>query len=195
MNYFAEFEIKYKAKLGKRFNTFYKALELLSCKKQPFTILETGSIREEANWVGDGCSTIIFNDFLSYFRGICISIDIDLNNSILAEKLCERVRPFNGDSVDFIYNLNKYLQFDIEIDLLYLDSFDLDKNIENISHLSALHAFKELAVSLKYLRKDSLVLIDDNLSETIQKGLYCKDLLKNIGAELVLEEYQSLWRL
>ena len=76
--------------------------------------------------------------------------------------------------------------------MLYLDSRDL---CEKNPHPSALHHLNELAVSLKNLKKGSLVLTDDNISKECQKGLYCRELLENIGAKIILDEYQTLWQI
>ncbi len=185
-----DFKIRYKDKLCKRFNTFYKAFEMLSEKNNySYRIVETGCIREENNWVGDGCSTFLFDNFAQKFNCEVISVDNDKTHCELAKKLTKNVNAYCEDSVKLLYNL-----YEIKngIDLLYLDSRDL---CEKNPHPSALHHLNELAVSLKNLKKGSLVLTDDNISKECQKGLYCRELLENIGAKIILDEYQTLWQI
>ena len=76
---------------------------------------------------------------------------------------------------------------------LYLDSFDL---IAEDPHPSQQHHLKELCAVNKNLREGSLVVVDDHFTGLgIGKGMYVKDFMADIGAELLFEEYQIGWRI
>ena len=91
------------------------------------------------------------------------------------------------DSVEFLY---KYKPNE-DIDLLYLDSYDLDwKNPTP----SALHHMKELCAIIPQLKKGCIILIDDN-NNNIGKGQFVSNFLDNIGAKLLFSEYQIAYEL
>ena len=65
-NFIDNFDQKYGCKLGKRKDTFKQIFEILEAKQKDFyVIVETGCIRIQNNWEGDGYCTILFDDFVN----------------------------------------------------------------------------------------------------------------------------------
>lgn len=181
----------YLDRLGKRaeaFTTIFTLLQENFESEGPLTIVETGCVRDLSNWEGDGNSTILFNLFAVETGSIFYSIDNNPGHCDLAGRTCPTARVLCGDSVAMLYQLRSSVEV---VDLLYLDSFDLDwKN----PHPSALHHLKELCAAAPLLKAGSLVFVDDN-SNGIGKGMYVSDFLSNIGAEKVFEGYQVGFRM
>ena len=130
-------------------DTLSLALELLD--EKPARILETGSSAWGAN------SSMLFDLYVSNFGGSFNSVDIRIGPAINLSKKCSNLSNFwCDDSANWLSNLvNKSFG---EINLVYLDSWDLDpkKPIQ-----SALHGLNEFLTLLPLLKKGCLVLIDD----------------------------------
>ena len=87
-------------------------------------LVETGMIRGTApmNWRGEGCSTILFRDFVQANKGMVWSVDNDPEVVTRARGLLKggyQVDLVESDSVEFLE------EFSHEIDGLYLDSGDV----------------------------------------------------------------------
>jgi hypothetical protein len=87
------------------------------------------------------------------------------------------------------------------LDLLYLDSFDLD--VQN-PHPSSLHHIFELTAIKASLKKGAMVVVDDNIwctnqttneSKIVGKGDYVDQYFKMLGIEKIYEGYQWVWKL
>ena len=83
-----------------------------------------------------------------------------------------------------------------KIDFLYLDSYDIERDNP---HPSQLHHVKELCAVIRHLRKGSIICVDDHdaffTGGKIGKGNYVKEFMEAIGAELLYEGYQIVWKL
>lgn len=86
------------------------------------------------------------------------------------------------DSVKFLHGF----ETPEEIDLLYLDSFDLEW--EN-PHPSSLHHLKELTAVYSKLKPGCLIVVDDNQSG-LGKGQYIVDFLNNVNDKKYFDDYQ-----
>jgi hypothetical protein len=139
----------------------------------------------------DGASTFIFDLFVNSYNGCVLSVDINKKNVKDAKEIVSnKTKIFQMDSVKFLWNLPK----NYSIDLLYLDSFDLE--LDN-PHPSSLHHLKELCAVIKNL-KNTIIVIDDHKvssNQKISKGAYVKDFMLQIGAKLLFENYQIGFRL
>jgi hypothetical protein len=149
-------------------------------------IIETGCTRVKDNFM-DGNSTFMFDHFVNFYDGKVTSIDINPYNC----KICNDITSNSttvicDDSVHAIHNIPPESD-DLPIDLVYLDSFDLD---QNNPHPSAMHHLKELTALLPKLRTETLIVIDDHASEDIGKGKYISDFFQNIGITRFINEYQ-----
>ena len=176
--------------------------ELLEQKKDKnFTILETGCMRADHGQLAlgdDGASTYIFDDFINFYDGEVISVDIKQENVNHAQAMVsERTTVYCDDSVSFLHNLSSKTK----LDLLYLDSYDFDP--ENPIP-SQLHHMKELCAAQKNLKKGTIVMVDDHantpnfdwFTATAKGGKagFVENYIKNIDAELLHDGYQIVWR-
>ena len=177
--------------------------ELLDQKKvKDFFIVETGCMRADHGQLAlgdDGASTYIFDDFINYYDGEVASVDINPDNVAHAQKMVsERTTVYCSDSVEFLWNIPEKRK----IDLLYLDSYDFEPDNPIPSQK---HHLKELTAVMKNLKKGSIIMVDDNantpefewFTKIAQGGKagFVKEFMKDIGAELLLDEYQIIWRL
>jgi len=183
-----DFLNKYNHKKNFRFIGFKKALEL-AYKRKLTNLVETGTSRgkkkllffNKYNW-NDGMSTVIFGEYVFYMNGKLFTCDISNDNirsaKSFTKQFSENIEYIVDDSLNF---LNKFTE---NIDLLYLDSFDgHDKEI------ASLHQLKEAKLSIKYLKKESIIFIDDILS----KGKYSIDFFINNGFEIYFKsKYQII---
>jgi len=182
------FDIKYAPKLGKRKNTFRKIFEILENKKKDFyTIVETGCIRTQNNWEGDGYSTILFDAFVNTYDGEVRSVDINDRHCQLARYFASKKSVITtSDSIKFLWGL----KLERKIDLLYLDSFDVDATSV---HRSALHHFMEFYAARPNLSKDSLIVVDDCKFKDYGKAKYIKQFMDHVGNNSVISGYQFGW--
>jgi hypothetical protein len=181
------FDRNYSNKLGTRLKTFRRLFELLEEKKEDFyCIVETGCARGNNNYCGDGMSTVLFDRFVNFYDGVVISVDIDESHCNLARSLVsKKTEIYCGDSVKFLWGFNKQ----VNINLLYLDSFDINFNQP---HPSMLHHFKELCAIIGNLHKGAIIAVDDN-TKKFGKGGYITDFMKDLGNEKIIDEYQIAW--
>lgn len=173
--------------LSHRKSTFRQMFAYLYELNRPhYIIVETGCARSpELNWSEDGMSTVLFDFFILLFGGSLISIDINeesIRSSI--SHTSTNVNYMCGDSIPILYKLRNHPQL-THIDLLYLDSYDIDWDNP---HLSALHHLKELC-AIQPLGAQSMVVIDDN-RDTVGKGQYVAEYFAAIGLTSYFQNYQ-----
>lgn len=189
MSFLTVFDEKYAGKLGKRKNTFRKIFSVLEEKRKDFYyIVETGCARTNDNFSGDGMSTVLFDMFVNYYDGKVLSIDINAQHCEFAKSLVSnKTKVVCSDSVEYLWMTEA--GSGKSMDLLYLDSYDIDFNKP---HESALHHMKELcAISCK-LESGTLVVVDDNTSKS-GKGMYVASLLDGLGYKRFINDYQIGW--
>lgn len=181
------FDKIYFGKLDKRAKTFRKLFELLEEKnKDYYLIVETGCSRAKNNYSGDGMSTILFDEFVNFYTGKVISVDINEVNCKFARSLVSnKTEIFCDDSVKFLWGLDPQT----DVDLLYLDSFDINFNKP---HPSMLHHMKELCAIIGKLKKGVIIAVDDNIGKS-GKGSYITDFMENLGYKKAIDEYQISW--
>ena len=151
-----------KKDLGIRSTSFTKIFEYLDTRPDPIIIVETGCLRNEGNFSGDGQSTLLFDKY-TQFRGKGSKVyTVDINPEAI--KICkkvvsENVECFAGDSVGYLSSLNKKLKVDNTIvSLFFLDSFDVNWKYP---YQSSAHHLKELTTVIDLINKDTLIVIDD----------------------------------
>lgn len=150
-------------------------------------IVETGCVRKDS-WGGDGCSTVLFHEFSMQHNCRFISIDNNPEHCGYARLRCPGVEVICADSLNA---LSRFTSSVPSVNLLYLDSYDIDWNHP---HPSALHHLKELCAAMPMLKRGAMVFVDDN-NKTTGKGAYVKDFMLGIGAELIHDSYQIGFRL
>jgi len=161
-----------------------------------FLVVETGTMRSDHGSLAfgdDGASTYIFDDFINYYDGKVLSVDIKQENVDYANNnTSDKTTVTCMDSVKYLWSLPK----DKKIDFLYLDSYDIQRDNP---HPSQLHHVKEMCAAIDKLRKGSIVVIDDHdaffTGGKIGKGTYVKQFMNDIDAELLYEGYQIVWRM
>lgn len=170
-------------RLGARHDAFRTLSSLLP---QRCRIVETGTVRILDNWEGDGQSTIVWSSIAATLDGRVITIDIDPNGAALVERLgLPNVVAYTGDSLRVLPTI------DGSVDLLYLDSFDVDFDHPDPA---ADHHLAELEAAAHLLHPGSIVAVDDN-RDGAGKGTKVADRLAEIGANEIVSGYVRAWRL
>ena len=184
----AEYFSVIQPRLNKRSDGFQKIFKYLATKENP-VIVETGTYREENNYEGDGCSTLLFDSFVDYHGGSVLSIDIDPKACKLAKKNTYFTDVIESDSVEFLGTL------DGKIDLLYLDSYNIDN--WNNDWAPAAHHLKELFAAKNCIKEGTLIVVDDNLTNSsgkrVGKGRLIYELMESLGIEPYFDDYQVGW--
>lgn len=182
-------------RLKERSEGFYKIFEHLlknyDANKQ-ISIVETGTLCEPHNYEGDGNSSALFDTFIEYHVGTFHTVDIDPNACTEAKKHLKNAYVHQSDSVEWLSTFNK------EIDVLYLDSYNIED--WNNDWPAASHHLKELFACQYCLEPGALVVIDDNIrnphtGKKLGKGRLVRELLEVCPgkAELVHDGYQEIW--
>tara|TARA_B100000674_G_C37901738_1_gene944082 strand:+ start:461 stop:1213 length:753 start_codon:yes stop_codon:yes gene_type:complete len=118
---------------------------------KPLKILETGSSAYGIK------SSYLFLNYVKKFGGKFTTVDLnpDIRNEFLSY-LNENIEFVVSDSVEYLSSMNKT---DIkELDVVYLDSYDVDLNNPEPSEN---HGYNEFRSIEKYLKSGCLIAIDD----------------------------------
>lgn len=217
MKIFWEFYETISDKLLQREISFRKMFEHLDTINDPVTIVETGCVRNPNGWAmtGEGQSTLLFDKYVT-LRGdgsIVYSVDVSPEAVRVCKSLVsDNVSVHEGDSVGFLNNLtNSLYKKNKCIDLLYLDSYDIDYNYW---FPSAAHHLKELTAAWRAINYNTLVTVDDcplsaNLVVDVNgqyaldkfykpivggKGRLVAEYADQVGAKIVFSGYQHGWK-
>jgi hypothetical protein len=198
-------------RLAHRTEGFRKIFAYLDRFDRPVGIIETGCLRQQDNWAGDGQSTILFDRYAESHPGSAVfSVDRDPEAVALCRSLVgERVHIHVGDSLAYLKSLADHPPAGLEfLDLLYLDSFDVDFD-DPVP--SAIHHLKELLAVAPLVWSETLVVVDDspwsylgvphagNGVQAIRpprisgKGQLIAEYADATGAERLFAEYQCGW--
>lgn len=169
----------------KRYRTFNYALELME-ERRAKTLVETGTSRHgSSNCSGDGCSTLIFAQYVKQNGGSFYSVDIDpkaiqnAKNGLGADH--QYVHLITSDSISFLENFGQ------PIDFLYLDSLDYDSQ----NPLPAQeHHLKEIQAAYPFLSRNAIIMIDDHSLPNGGKGKLVIEYLAKRGWKIVAIGYQ-----
>jgi hypothetical protein len=198
--------------LAHREDTFRKIFQYLDNFPTPITIVETGCVRLEGNWAGDGQSTILFDKYVSS-RGqssIVYSVDINVEYVQLCRALVSgNVTMTAEDSVSYLNTLTgQFVERNVKVHLFYLDSFDLDPTYW---FASACHHLKELVSAWRSIDRETLVVVDDcpldvqliqNKGGSFScfgepsvggKGRLVAEYARQVGVEPIFRNYQAGW--
>ena len=169
--------------LGKRSEPFRTIINLLppNC-----VIVETGTIRKEGNWCGDGQSTVVWDQVARTLAGHVTTIDIDPVGAHLVDHL--GLTCTTAVTADSLATLRK---LSAPVDLLYLDSFDID-----FAHPEPAqqHHLREIAAAWHLMRSGTIVAVDDNLPDA-GKGRLVAEFLESRGAVRIVDAYVQAWRI
>jgi hypothetical protein len=150
--------------LGSRLSTMKIGLSLVDRDKNN-NFVETGTTRKTIyshpnieDRAADGCSTLLFADFVTNYGGHVWTCDIESINiencKIATEEYKNIITYITDDSINFLQSFNQ------EIDFLYLDS--LDGNDPNAHE----HQLKEIKAAYDKLNHRSIIILDDMGSKT-----------------------------
>ena len=202
--------------LGQREVSFKKIFKYLDDIPAPVTIVETGCLRNQGNFL-DGQSTLLFDKY-TLSRGEKSKVyTVDINpkaTKVCKETVSENVEIITDDSVHYLNSIcNKFLKNKVKVSMFYLDSFDLDWRYP---YPSAAHHLKELTSIGRLLNEKTLIVVDDspangNLTQTVNeskksweiisstpsppptiggKGFLVHEYASHVGAKLLFSHYQ-----
>lgn len=182
-----DFDAHFEKVLGRtrRWEAFRLMAEELIAKGRPVHIAETGCARQVENWDGDGQSTRIWDWMIEHLGGTAISLDISPASVKYARSTSPRVDVREIDSVVGLRTIVRTL----ELDLLYLDSYDLTDGIESPTHHLA-----ELTSIYPRLPSGCLIAVDDCVDEGHGKHRFVRDWLSSLGVQPIVRSYITVWR-
>ena len=188
MSFLKKFDKNFAPKLAARAKTFRRVFEVLEGKNKTFySVVETGCVRTKNGYVCDGMSTVLFDAFVNFYNGIVDSVDISKEHCMLANDITsDKTNITCCDSVQF---LNNY-EWTNKIDLLYLDSFDINFNKP---HESARHHMREFEAVVCDLKKGALIVVDDHKNDKAGKGMYIAEYMQKNGYNRFIDDYQIGW--
>lgn len=173
--------------LSRRAEPFHAITEYLESLNCPVTIVETGCLRQEGNWGGDGQSTIVWDRFVQHVGGKVYSVDLDPHAAALAHSVTsEQTTVESNDSVAWLMHM---APLGLVADLLYLDSYDIDWENPNPSME---HHLAELAAAEPMLRPGSVVAVDDN-QPGVGKGYLVGENAERYDWEVLHDGYVRAW--
>ena len=169
--------------LGKRAEAFRTIIDLLPANP---VIVETGTVRQLGNWLGDGQSTIVWDQVATVLAGHVTTIDIDPIGAHLVDELgLANTTAITGDSIVTLRKLSA------ATDLLYLDAFDIDFAApEPAQH----HHLREIVAACHLCRRGMIVAVDDNTHE-VGKGKRVGEFVEQRGAVKIVDGYVQAWRI
>ena len=195
--------------LQHRTGSFRMAFEHLEKLGRPPCIVETGCVRNQGTFTGEGQSTVLFDKFSECVAGTMVhSVDISPESTGMCKSIVSnRINVHTSDSVTFLrHQCAGLIRPFAHIDLLYLDSYDVD--VEN-PHDSAMHHIKELLAVAPLVNANTFILVDDSPTTasffidgqlklvTPQriggKGKYIASYMENIGSKPLYQGYQAAW--
>ena len=165
-------------------------------RAEDLLVVETGSSWRDDRWAELGLSTRLFDRFVLFHGGRFVTIDINAETIDRVRANCSSsTEAFCMDSVECLQRLQSELGSKT-IDLLYLDSWDLDLRDPEPS---ANHHIKELQAVWNALGQGSVVGVDDNPQlpdgTRIGKGMHIRRFLNATGRQPVFDGYQTVWRI
>jgi len=175
---------KTKEQFDRQFDVIFGELEKLNLEK--YYICETGCIRSLTQFDWQGNFTILANNFLEFHDGIIYTCNIDSDAINLCKDL-SKTKTSLMDSILFLSTLNEIN----EINLFYLDSMDIDKHnpVPSIKH----HYDEFLTLIKNRTHGNFYLVIDDNISDNIQKGYYINKLMTKLNIIPLLHSYQTMY--
>ena len=163
--------------------------KLIDNNRDSYRIIETGTLRNIMQW-SDGQSAFLFVEFVKHFNGKVESVDIDPEACKTATDYLspEYFSVTCTDSVEWLSNQS--LQ---GVDLFYLDSYDVKFKDD---FPSAHHHLQEFKIIEPFLKKGSIVAIDDNIqvnSNRSGKGRLIYEYLFEKKIVPIYDNYQLIY--
>jgi hypothetical protein len=188
---YKEFVEEFYPKLGctKRWDGFQCIVSHLAALNRPGSIVETGTIRPDGTWDGDGRSTLIWDWLAQKYQFEVWSVDNNVHALEEAQSLTKSTKYALCDSILFLSSFNGLSR----IDLLYLDSYDWGPDATRKT-LSELHHVGELASIYERLPSGCLIATDDHVNEDEGKHVLIDAFFKRLQVQPLLKSYQIIWQ-
>lgn len=157
-------------------------------KMEKITIIETGTLRRHDKIFMDGGSTLVWGNWARLTNSDVYTCDISGQNI----QNCKEITKEYNDVINYIVDDSvKFLkEFNGDIHLLYLDSFDSSAKDKEVMKQACEHQLNECKVVIEKLNKGCFVLLDDVTSNHVggkaEKSI--PYLLEN-GFDLIYENY------
>lgn len=166
---------------------------LLEHKPHGHAIVETGTLRNPGNWK-DGQSARLFTEFADHHAGWVASVDIDSAACVAARGAIASDR-FTVTCSDSVTWLQQRTDLD-RVNLFYLDSWDVTWEDDRSS---AHHHLQEFLAIEPYLRRGSVVAIDDNsrflsTNRRTGKGRMIVEYLADSNRHPIYDAYQIIYQ-
>ncbi|WP_350292336.1 class I SAM-dependent methyltransferase [uncultured Croceitalea sp.] len=175
----------------KRRDSFLKAMDLMNAIDAKI-IIETGTSREGLRGAkSNGAATIVFGKWAKENNAFVHSVDIseescrNAQQEVDNQNLNKVVRIHHSDSLRFLDEFND------QVDLLYLDSYDYSSDVE-VQKKSQEHHLLEFKAIEDKLHENSIVLIDDCDLPNGGKGKLVIAYMVKKGWRIVIDAYQVL---
>ena len=189
-DWIARYDFWFAPLLGKRASTFRRAFQQILAFDAPIYVLESGCVRQPGKWVGDGQSTVLFDDLVTHVSGHHWAVDNDVEAVAVSRSITGPNTTIDAsDSVAWLADLARRLPCR-SFHLIYLDSFNIDWDNP---HPSALHHLHEFVYAWHLLRPGGMLVVDDDAGPGCGKGMYIRDHLERLGIEPLFSEYQVGW--
>ena len=153
-------------------------------------IIETGTLREPGNWLGDGQSTRLWQWIVEHKGGMAISVDLDIKAYLLAQRECPNVCGVCSDSITFLRGT--FLPFPPT--LLYLDSIEWGET--RASSVNCwMNQIGELAAIWRALPSGCLIASDDNNGrDNNGKPVFTHRIFEAMQVKPEYDGYVIVWR-
>jgi len=156
----------------------------LVARCRPPVMVETGCIRSDNDWAGAGYSTFLFGLFAQRLKGRLLSIDLSLEHSAYAARICNNLHAVTTKCADSLVALQ---EIDEPVDLFYLDSMD--------TYLAGHeeHGLAEAQLCADKVAPGGLIVFDDTLYEGAKcsgKGAKAVPWLLNNGWRILFAGHQ-----
>jgi hypothetical protein len=175
---------KTKEQFDRRFDKIFYELENLKLEK--YYICETGCIRSLSQFDWQGNFTILCNNFLEFYDGMIYTCNIDEK----AIELCKNLSKTKASLMDSIIFLNTLKEIN-DINLFYLDSLDID--IYNPTPSMDHHYLEFITLIKNRCHGNFYLIIDDNISQSIQKGYFINKLMRELNIKSIFDAYQTMY--
>lgn len=146
------------------------------------SIMETGCMRDADNYLGDGCSTMIWDAMACDYDLLFHTVDIDQQAVDLCNSMMTCGHASCANSIEYLW------KHQCPIDLLYLDSLD--------SHQPGApeHQLMELTAAMPQMKINGYVMCDDFYYHG--KGRLVNDFMNHIKAQKIFHRgIQAIFKL
>ena len=179
---------------GSRKDSFELMIQHLKSCQYPL-IVETGVCSKNSTYELTGMSTFIWDAVSAHTSGTVQCVDADADNCRFSKQnTSDKTMVYCGDSVQFLdYKEREYDKLSRKIDLLYLDTYELD--LENLHQMAQHHVYELMAIK-SALRPGTLICIDNHVIENnnyVGPGVYVEEFMRHLNKPMRYKGTQWIW--